>query len=458
MTEPDSNHRPAYLRWLREQLPGWVAQGVVTPAQADVIRKLYPEAKATLPWGMILFSGIGAVVIGLGVILLLAYNWHAIPKFGKLGLVFGALVAAHTAGQWLFQRADWRRQLGESLSLLGTMLFGAGIWLVAQVYHIDEHYPNGFLLWSVGALALAWAMPSVAQGVVSAVTLVVWGCTESFGFHAPIHWAPLLLAVSIGGLAWKERSRFLLVVVLAGFYFLLLANAGTWRSHIAFPTALNLSVLLVALALFARQSKRFPRSAAVLTFFGWTGFLVVIFILTFTEAMGEALRWHAEMVADKQWLPLAGYGWLPLALALAAWVWVVVARWQKRAEFVALSAELWLLPLTAIFCQVMAVAMASTDYGKPNESDMFITGVINLIFLAIAAMWMARGCREGELKRVILGSLLLVALVFARYFDLFESLAARGLVFLIIGGVLFAEGFYYRRARQRVDGEGRLQP
>ena len=106
----------------------------------------------------------------------------------------------------------------------------------------------------------------------------------------------------------------------------------------------------------------------------------------------------------------------------------------------------------------MAATSSSTDYGRSTDSDTFLTGVVNLIFLAITAMWMARGCREGELKRVILGSLLLVALVFARYFDLFESLAARGLVFLIIGGVLFAEGFFYRRARQRVDGEGRLQP
>ncbi len=39
------------------------------------------------------------------------------------------------------------------------MFYGAGIWLVAQIYNIDEHYPNGFLFWALGALAMAWAMP-----------------------------------------------------------------------------------------------------------------------------------------------------------------------------------------------------------------------------------------------------------------------------------------------------------
>ena len=118
--------------------------------------------------------------------------------------------------------------------------------------------------------------------------------------------------------------------------------------------------------------------------------------------------------------------------------------------------EHWLLPLTVLFCQVLAVAWARFSGGMIGVDQVAIAGAFNLIFLAIASMWMARGCREGELKPVILGSLLLVALVTARYFDLFDSLALRGLVFLIVGSVLFAEGFFYRRARQRAEpGEGR---
>jgi hypothetical protein len=37
---------------------------------------------------------------------------------------------------------------------------------------------------------------------------------------------------------------------------------------------------------------------------------------------------------------------------------------------------------------------------------------------------------------------------------LFESLATRGVVFLLLGGVLFAEGFYYRRLRHEAAGGG----
>jgi uncharacterized membrane protein len=438
-----------HVRWLYAQLPDWVAQGAILPAQADAIRRFYPEPKAGLPWGMLIFSGIGAVVIGLGVILLLAYNWHAIPKLGKLGLIFGALLGAHASGLRLLQAPDWRRQLGEALSVLGTMLFGAGIWMVAQVYHIDEHYPNGFLLWGLGALAVAWALPSIAQGVLAAAALSTWGGTESLGFDTAAHSAPLLLAVGVGGLAWRDRSRLLLAVTLAGFYFLLLANAADAHSGLAFPAAMNLSVLLVALGCLAERSTRFPGSASILKVLGWAGTLIVAYVLSFHEAADDVLRWHAHLVNERRWLPLAVYGWAPFALAMAAWAWVAMsARSRRLVTNGGLTAQ-WLPPLTALLGQALAVGLPLRGEGAPVASEVAAAGIFNLVLLAVAAMWMARGCREGELRLVILGSLLLVALVAARYFDLFESLALRGLVFLIVGGVLFAEGFFYRRARQR---------
>lgn len=76
------------------------------------------------------------------IILLLAYNWQAIPKAAKLAIILGSLAGLQGVGIWLFLREDSRRQLGEAVCLLGTMVFGAGIWLVAQVYHKFNTYPS----------------------------------------------------------------------------------------------------------------------------------------------------------------------------------------------------------------------------------------------------------------------------------------------------------------------------
>ena len=50
--------------------------------------------------------------------------------------------------------------------------------------------------------------------------------------------------------------------------------------------------------------------------------------------------------------------------------------------------------------------------------------------------------------------MLLVAFVVAPYFDLFESMLVRGIVFVAVGGVLLVEGVFYARSKKQVSQEG----
>jgi uncharacterized membrane protein len=147
--------------WLYEETRRWTQNGIINNSQAEAIKGLYPLQRADRPWGLLVFSGIGSVIIGLGVILLFAYNWDKMTKFSKLAVIFLALIVSHGVGVRLFLKSERLKGLGEAISVLGTMLFGAGIWLVASIYHIEEHYPDAFFVWAVGALLLALAMPSV---------------------------------------------------------------------------------------------------------------------------------------------------------------------------------------------------------------------------------------------------------------------------------------------------------
>ena len=431
------------IRWLWSESKQWVDRGLISDAQAAGIRGLYPEPKEGLPWSTIIFSGLGGAIAGLGIILLVAYNWHALDRYTKLAIIFAGMAGLHGAGLRLFLRSERWRQFGEALCLVGSMLFGAGIWLVAQVYHIDEHFPNGFLLWGFGALAMAWAMPSVAQGLLAVAVLCIWGCCEGWGFDVAIHWAPVLVLVGGGLLAWRMRSLVLLAVTLPAFTLALSANATAVEGGLVLRVLLSCVTAFVAVSLIAERSRGFPKSARVWEFFGWAGFLACLYLLTFPGVTEDLLGW------DRQAPPGAGreqmvYQWLPLALCGGLWGFVAW-RWRTapaRAEAPGPKLEHWLLPLTALLCNILALA-------RFTEDRWFVAGVFNLVFLAVAAAWMARGGREGLLGPMVLGSLLLVALTAARFFDLFESLATRGLVFLLVGAVLGAEGALFRRARRR---------
>src|SRR5258708_20664697 len=98
------------IRWLSAESKQWVERGLISDEQASRIRGLYPDPKAGLPWSTIIFSGLGGAIAGLGIILLVAFNWHAFHRFTKLGIMFSGMVDLHAIGFRLLLPFDPMRQ------------------------------------------------------------------------------------------------------------------------------------------------------------------------------------------------------------------------------------------------------------------------------------------------------------------------------------------------------------
>jgi uncharacterized membrane protein len=432
-----------HTRWLNGEINRWLEERVISPEQAETLRNRYRDHSSAVPWGLLVFASAGAIVVGLGVILLIAYNWDDIPKAGKLALVFVALIAAHVTGIRLLRRDGWQPKLGEALVLLGTMIFGAGIWLVAQVYNIDEHYPNGFLFWALGALGMAWAIRSTAHGLVAVVLLVIWGGCETFGFRDPEYASILLLVFGVMTLAWRLKSVLLLSAALIGIQFLFAVNVGIWGSSAyAFTFSLALGALLVAAArLLEPKTPAFSDGPAALAFFGQGAFIVCGYLLTFEHSAEHLLNWNYN--PGFQPTKAMVFGWTLFAGGIAGWVMLAWQAVQRRNLEV--RREEWLIPIALLYCYGMAASGAQGWGG-------FIAWSFDLILLGIAAMWIWRGCQESRLLPTVVGSLLLSAVVLARYLDLFESLASRGVAFIVLGAIFIAEAMYYRKVRRASGG------
>ncbi len=435
------------IRWLRDQIAAWEDQGLVLPEQAARIRALYPEPAAGWPWTTLIFSGLGAVIIGLGVILVFAYNWEALPRAAKLAVVFLALASCHVGGLQCLRRADRFRQLGEALCLLGTMFFGAAIWLVAQAYHIEEHFPTGFLVWGLGALAMAWALSSTLQGLLAAITLAIWSGSEAVSFHAPRFWVPLFILAGTGLLAWQRRSALLLFVTLGSAVVAALIDAGVIGGDLVVRSALSLGAVLLAVGAWVQRTGWFAEGAWVWRGLGWALVGFPMYLLTFRDLAYELLDQPGSPPAGRTWI-WWGVLWTPWVAALLAWVAVVtdlrVRTGVNRAR--KLNYDEMVAPLAATLGAVLV-------FVPLERSEWLAAGLFNLLFLLLTVAWLARGCQAGLLRPAVTGAVMLVALSTARYFDLFESLEVRGIVFLAVGAGLFATGWLYARSRNRRDTE-----
>ncbi|TGK24742.1 DUF2157 domain-containing protein [Leptospira yasudae] len=128
---------------LEHKLKRWVEAGLIRSEQSDAILR-FEETRKT-PYLYYSFIILGVVVIGIGVIAIIAANWEEIPDVLKLGAGLGVL--SLVAGL-----AFWKRENGNLLTVflvLNSILILAMIGLVSQVYHRGGEYYEAAALWCV---------------------------------------------------------------------------------------------------------------------------------------------------------------------------------------------------------------------------------------------------------------------------------------------------------------------
>ena len=430
-----------HIKWLLNEIDLWVGESIIGPEQAAVLRRRYPAPAEGRAWGRIIFFSIGAILFGMGVILIFAYNWEKLHKFVKLAIIFAALIGAHGAGYWLKQSEGKYRAAGEGLHLLGTMLFGAGIWLIAQIYHIEEHYPSAFLIWGLGALALAWSLPSIPQAIAAAILFVLWNCFEAFDFKDPHLISPFLILGGIVPLAWLRRSRVLTAVCVTGFLVSLFASVSMLEGDLASLVIFFSACMLIAMSLVVRQRNIFAESGSLFSFLGFFIYFGILLILSFHHRGRGTWRVNFDQFMES----LFFFSFALAAIGMWAWALWPAAK-NKRRPNNALSFEYYGVMAT------LSIMILNTLDVLPLRGWLSMA-VFNILFLYQCIMMIITGCRKLNLRTTATGCVLFAVIAMARYTDLFVSLLTRSLVFFIAGTALFSVGIYYSRTKRQIERE-----
>jgi len=426
------------IKWLLAEIDLWLNEGLISADQAANIKRRYRTPEQGTAWGRIIFFSIGAILFGLGVILIFAYNWEKMPKFAKLAAIVLALLAAHGAGFRLRRPGGRYHTAGEGLHLAGTMFFGAGIWLVAQIYHIDEHYPTAFIIWGFGALAMAWALPSISHALLATVLLVLWNGFEAFDFKNPHLLSPFIILGGLMPLAWIYRSRVLLAATIGAFMLMLAFSIATISGDLAFLLVFLSACILIAAGSISRRKGDFPGSGPVFSFIGYLVYLATLFALSFFHH-GPGLF---TVDFNNTRTGIFFFIFAAAALGSLTWsFWPTVRR--KRSEPV-------YFPMDRCGVLITLLAVVLNTLGVLDLKGWTGAAVFNVVYLFHSIRLITAGCRELDLKSTTAGCLLLAVITLARYTDLFVSLLARSSVFLIMGAALFAVGLYYSRTKKQL--------
>lgn len=104
---------------------------------------------------------IGAILIGLGVFSFIASNWQDMTRGIKVFILVFSMLASYGVGFYLEEKTGLKKS-AYGLYLLGAILYGAGIFLIGQMYHLPLEWPEGFIVWMMGNIAFLMIKPFAA--------------------------------------------------------------------------------------------------------------------------------------------------------------------------------------------------------------------------------------------------------------------------------------------------------
>ena len=149
-------------RWSRE---GLVGQELASRLSED-IERVHGRG---IGFGHIL-AIMAALLFAAAVLILVAANWEAIPRLGRVGALFALIAGGYLGGAFLHLRGH--AAFGDAAWLVAAAAFGGSIALIGQMYHMSGDEAQAILVWCAGT-ALAAAVLRSATLTVAAVGLAI---------------------------------------------------------------------------------------------------------------------------------------------------------------------------------------------------------------------------------------------------------------------------------------------
>lgn len=420
--------KKSHQTWLREQAASWVEKEIITHEQADEILAGYPE-KEIMPSFQRTFSALGAILIGLGLLLVLAHNWDALSRSVRLTSVVVLLILSQVG---TFLSMKWARfeRYREGLSFVQSLMVGASLFLVAQTFPLGMDHACLLCAWLVLILPIAVLAETQLPIFLYMAVFFVWLAGAHLSWYIWFSWPLLFVLVPLQRRMELNEARgrgifaWLMVVALSATFLVCFRDYfGDFAMQIMAIFFYTLSSLGIRLD---RTDEFWNKPLFSL---GLIGSLVCTFLLTFYN------MWHhsAEVALGA-----------PLALLLATFGAAMFFVWQHSR----MTKGDMLLRLSSMMPSVIGVTSLLWLMGLP---DGIAVTIMNIYLLVIGLFLLGRGYRKRQVSIFNIGMLLISALVIARFFDVDMSFLARGVLYIVLGLVFLWVN--YRMMKQKGGGK-----
>ena len=409
---------------------------MITPETAQRIGEYYRTRQTTDSPNRLLtaFAVLGALLIGLGIILILAHNWDELSRGVKTAVAFLPLLVGQGLCAYVFFKKNTNDIWRESAATFLFIAIGACISLVSQIYHVAGSMDSFLLSWILLGLPLVYLLRSSAAALLYLLGLLAYVGIAGFGPSpgaAPYHFLLLLLPI-------VPHYRYLLRSDPRGNFtnahnyllpFLLLLILGTvTRESYEWILLAYMSLFGIFCLIGRLPSVDFTENGLD----GWTvigggGTLALFFVASFPDLWEDV----AANTTSASAVFAAPEFWVALILFVGAAAWTY-RQWGHQIRHPLSWAFVPFALLFAIGLFVPLIAAILT----------------NLLLLSYGVYFLKMGADRKHLGILNFGLSLITLLVVCRFFDTNLSFVLRGALFILLGAGFFAGNYLILKKRK----------
>jgi len=404
---------------LIKELPELLENKVISQDVADTIQAYYTSQDNNKPNRLFtVFGVLGAALVGLGIILILAHNWDNFSRTIKtiwafLPLVVGQLFAGFSIAKQ--KSKTWKEASGVFL----FFAVGASIALVSQIYNIPGNLGAFLLTWILLCTPLMYLLKSKAVGILHLVfaTYYVFEYGYSYPSHTPWYYLLFLAA-------------------FVPFYYRLLKEEAKANITSIFNWLIPLSITICLGAFLSRKT-------------GELGFLMYITLFGLFYGIGKLPFFQNQKLRRNGYAVFGSVGTIiTLMFVTFRWFWKDLANgYQSDMQSNMVFAVLFCAALGVLgysyykkwikgfnlFHYVFLICSALFVLGLTGWSIVVPTVLMNLLVLTLGLITIKIGADQFHFGILNYGLLIVTAMVVCRFFDTNISFVIRGLLFVAVG-------------------------
>ncbi|MDH7911779.1 DUF2157 domain-containing protein [Winogradskyella sp. SYSU M77433] len=383
------------------------------------------------------FGVLGATLVGLGIILILAHNWDNLSRLIKTVFAFIPLVIAQLVSGYSIYKE--KSQVWKESS--GTFLFfaiGASIALVSQIYNIPGDLGGFLFTWIVLALPLIYLFNSKAVSILVVIFASYYACElgYDFGYENKTPWLYLVFVIatlpfylkllktspitnSTSIFNWLYAISF--TVVLSAFI------SSNWSvGFLMYAMLFGVFYNLGKLPIYKNQQLR--RNS--FTVIGSLGAVVLLIILSFNIVWDEILVLASIAIHTQEMI-------IATVLFVLAFMILLYTKKKEKAESFNLFQYVFLI-VAIIFFIGIANAIAATV-------------LTNILLLVLGLSAIKIGADTFRFSVLNYGLLIVTAVVVCRFFDIDIGFEVKGLLFVAVGFGFFLTNYIMLKKKKELN-------